>query len=96
MTKYYNTKTRAIIDSPLVISGENWIKYEDKDQVEETEIEAVEDEIIEEAEEEKEIEKPAAGKKFTKADIENELEALGVEYDKKATKDDLYTLLMEQ
>ena len=95
MTKYYNTKTRAIIDSPLVISGENWIKYEDKDQVEETEIEAVEDEIVEEAEE-KEIEKPSAGKKITKADIENELEALGVEYDKKATKDELYALLMEQ
>ena len=96
MTKYYNTKTRAIIDSPLVISGENWIKYEDKDQVEETEIEAAEDEIVEEAEEEKEIEKPAADKKITKAKIENELEALGVEYDKKASKDELYTLLMEQ
>lgn len=95
MTKYYNTKTRAIIDSPLVISGENWIKYEDKDQVQETEIEAVEDEIVEEVEE-KEIEKPSAGKKITKADIENELEALGVEYDKKATKDELYALLMEQ
>lgn len=95
MTKYYNTKTRAIIDSPLVISGENWIKYEDKDQVEETEIEAVEDEKVE-AEEEKEIEKPSAGKNITKADIENELEALGVEYDKKSTKDELYALLMEQ
>ncbi len=95
MTKYYNTKTRAIIDSPLVISGENWIKYEDKDQVEETEIEAVEDEIVEESEE-KEIEKPSASKKITKADIENELEALGIEYDKKATKDELYALLMEQ
>lgn len=96
MTKYYNTKTRAIIDSPLVISGENWIKYEDKDQVEETEIEDVEDEIVEEAEEEKEIKKSVADKKITKADIENELEALGVEYDKKATKDELYALLMEQ
>lgn len=95
MTKYYNTKTRAIIDSPLVISGENWIKYEDKDQVEETETAIVEDEIVEEAEE-KEIEKSSAGKKITKADIENELEALGVEYDKKATKDELYALLMEQ
>ena len=95
MTKYYNTKTRDIIDSPLVISGENWIKYEDKDQVEETETAIVEDEIVEEAEE-KEIEKSSAGKKITKADIENELEALGVEYDKKATKDELYALLMEQ
>lgn len=94
MTKYYNTKTRAIIDSPLVISGENWIKYEDKDQVEETET-AIVDEVVEEVEE-KEIKKPSAGKKITKADIENELEALGVEYDKKATKDELYTLLMEQ
>ena len=95
MTKYYNTKTRAIIDSPLVISGENWIKYEDKDQVEETETAIVEDEIVEEAEE-KETEKSSAGKKITKTDIENELEALGVEYDKKATKDELYALLMEQ
>jgi hypothetical protein len=94
VTKYYNTKTRAIIDSPLVISGENWIKYEDKDQVEETET-AIVDEVVEEVEE-KEIKKPSAGKKITKADIENELEALGVEYDKKATKDELYTLLMEQ
>lgn len=95
MTKYYNTKTRAIIDSPLVISGENWIKYEDKDQAEETETAIVEDEIVEKAEE-KETEKSSAGKKITKADIENELEALGVEYDKKATKDELYALLMEQ
>lgn len=95
MTKYYNTKTRAIIDSPLVISGENWIKYEDKDQIEETVTAIVEDEIVEEVKE-KEIEKPSAGKKITKADIENELEALGVEYDKKATKDELYALLMEQ
>ena len=95
MTKYYNTKTRAIIDSPLVISGENWIKYDDKDQVEETETAIVEDEIVEEAEE-KETKKSSAGKKITKADIENELEALGVEYDKKATKDELYALLMEQ
>lgn len=95
MTKYYNTKTRAIIDSPLVISGDNWIKYDDKDQVEETDIQAVEDEIVEETEE-KEIEKPSASKKITKADIENELEALGIEYNKKATKDELYALLMEQ
>ena len=94
MTKYYNTKTRAIIDSPLVISGENWIKYDDKDQVEETET-AIVDEIVEEVEE-KEIKKPSADKKITKAKIENELEALGVEYDKKATKDELYALLMEQ
>lgn len=96
MTKYYNTKTRAIIDSPLVISGENWIKYEDKDQVEETETAIVEDETIEEADEEKESEKPIVDKKITKAKIENELEALGVEYDKKASKDELYALLMEQ
>lgn len=95
MTKYYNTKTRAIIDSPLVISGENWIKYDDKDQVKESEIEIKTDEAVEEVEE-KEIKKPSAGKKITKADIENELEALGVEYDKKATKDELYALLMEQ
>ena len=95
MTKYYNTKTRAIIDSPFLISGVNWIKYEDKDQVEETEVQAVEDKIVEEAEE-KESEKPSAVKKFTKADIVNELEALGIEYDKKATKDELYALLMEQ
>lgn len=94
MTKYYNTKTRAIIDSPLVISGENWIKYDDKDQVEETET-AIVDEVVEEVEE-KEIKKPSADKKITKAKIENELEALGVEYDKKATKDELYALLMEQ
>ena len=95
MTKYYNTKTRAINDSPLVISGENWIKYDDKDQVEETETAIVEDEIVEEAEG-KETEKPSTGKKITKSDIENELEALGVEYDKKASKDELYALLMEQ
>ena len=95
MTKYYNTKTRAIIDSPLVISGENWIKYDDKDQVEESETEIKTDEAVEEVDE-KEIKKPSAGKKINKADIENELEALGVEYDKKATKDELYALLMEQ
>lgn len=95
MTKYYNTKTRAIIDSPFLISGENWIDYEDKDAdlVNEDKV------TIEESKEnveDKDSSDKGTYNKFTKAEIENELEALGVEYDTKATKEDLYKLLMEQ
>ncbi|WP_276882353.1 hypothetical protein [Anaerococcus tetradius] len=92
MTKYYNTKTRAIIDSPFLISGANWINYEDKDN-------EAEESVVETKKEDSELEvtnQSSSNEKFTKADIENELVALGIEYDKKSTKDELYALLMEQ
>ena len=95
MTKYYNTKTGAIIDSPFLITGENWINYEDKVEVDDSEEDVTEEDSKENIEDDVSSDKGLYNK-FTKAQIENELEALGVEYDSKASKDELYKLLMEQ
>lgn len=84
MTKYYNERTRAIVDSPFVLSGKDWIKYEGLDK----------DEVIEDKEEKEEVEDENL-KNITKKQIEQELQAMGIEYDPKAKKADLYKLMME-
>lgn len=87
--RYINTKTRAIIDSPFAISGGDWIEYspaileaeEITDKVE-TDNGIDEERIIE------------AESDITKKEIMAELDALGIEYDSKAKKEDLYKLMM--
>lgn len=79
--KYINKKTRAIIESPCAISGGDWSLYEElKDKSKEIVKDVVKNE----------------DKKsdLTKDEIMNELDALGIEYDKKAKKEDLYKLMM--
>lgn len=87
--RYINTKTRAIIDSPFAISGGDWIEYspaileaeETTDKVE-TDNGIDRERIIE------------AQSDITKKEIMAELDALGIEYDSKAKKEDLYKLMM--
>ena len=87
--RYINTKTRAIIDSPFAISGGDWVEYspatlEAEESTEKVETDkGINDERIIEATSE-----------ITKKEIIAELEALGIEYDPKAKKDDLYKLMM--
>lgn len=83
--KYINTRTGAIIDSPCTISGGDWIVYGEKPTAKKEVIETVEEKTIPVAE--KNTDGP------TKADIMKELDAMGIEYDKKAKKEDLLNLM---
>lgn len=82
--KYINKKTGAILDSPSIIYGGDWIEYDKKDDVQEV------------PEEKVEVKKPVeeSSTDLTKEEIMNELEALGIDYDKKAKKEDLIKLMM--
>lgn len=83
--KYINTRTGAIIDSPCTISGGNWIVYGEKPTAKKEVVETVEEKTIPVAEED--TDGP------TKADIMKELDAMGIEYNKKAKKEDLLNLM---
>ena len=82
--EYLNKRTGAIIDSPSPISGGEWVEYDKKDEVQDTHMEKVEDE--------KSVEESSTD--LTKDEIMNELDALGIDYDKKAKKEDLIKLMM--
>ncbi|MDU2829530.1 MAG: hypothetical protein E7C03_03510 [Anaerococcus sp.] len=82
MFEYINTKTGARMSSPDVLYGENW-------KILGEEVEKVEKEI----KEEKEIEEKSSDE-ITKKEIMAELDALGIEYNPKARKDELYKLMM--
>lgn len=87
--KYINIKTRAIVDSPFVIYGDNWKEYTDEIIKEEIEKEKIKDEEVKsENEEEK------SSDEITKSEIMAELDALGIEYNPSAKKDELYKLMM--
>lgn len=82
--RYFNKKTGAILDSPSKIYGGQWIEYDKKDDAQE------------EPKEKIEVKKPVeeSSTDLTKEEIMNELEALGIDYDKKAKKEDLIKLMM--
>lgn len=82
--KYINKKTGAILDSPSKIYGGDWVEYTKKETLEEKSYK------------EKQVapEKVEKESDLTKADIMNELDALGIEYDKNAKKEDLFKLMM--
>lgn len=82
--RYFNKKTGAILDSPSKIYGGNWVEYDKKDDAQETPIEKVEAK--------KPVEESSTD--LTKEEIMNELDALGIDYDKKAKKEDLIKLMM--
>lgn len=81
--RYINTKTRAVLDSPCAIFGGDWVPYDKQIQKEEP------PKVNAKSEDDA---KDEGG--LTKDEIMNELDALGIEYDKKAKKDDLYRLMM--
>lgn len=81
--KYIHTRTGAIIDSPSPIFGGNWVKYGEQLKSEKEVVEKVENETVPVVED--------TG--ITKAEIMKELDAMGIEYDKKAKKDELLDLM---
>lgn len=80
--KYLNTKTGAIVDSPSAISGGFWVEYDKqaKDKAA-TKVKP-------------KVEAPKDSSNLTKDEIINELEALGIDYNSKAKKDELIKLMM--
>ncbi len=85
MAKYINTKTGVVLDSPCTISGGDWI---DADSFPDAP-------AAEEKTPTKETSAPDAAPDMTKDEIMNELDALGIKYDPKAKKDELYKLMIE-
>lgn len=82
--RYINKKTGAILDSPSIIYGGDWVDYDKKDEVQKV--------PEKKSEVKKEVKKDSS--ELTKEEIINELEALGIDYDKKAKKEDLIKLMM--
>lgn len=85
MFEYINTKTGARISSPDVLYGENWevVGEEVKEEVKN----------VSNKKEEKDQEEKSSDE-ITKREIMAELDALGIEYNPKARKDELYKLMM--
>lgn len=83
--KYLNKRTGAILDSPSNCFGGEWIEYDSKEAIKETSSEK-------NVEDKKPVEESSTD--LTKEEIINELEALGIDYDKKAKKEDLVKLMM--
>ena len=86
--KYLNQKTGAILDSPCQVSGGDWVEYSKQNEKINVSVQAAKA-IMEE---------PAGiskgSKELTREEVINELEALGIEFNKKAKKEELLKLLM--
>lgn len=84
--RYINIKTGAIIDSPSKIISKKW------KVIEEVEAEEVEDELDEEDEEVEEIK---SFEDIKVEEIKEELDFLGIKYNSKAKKQELYDLMIQ-
>lgn len=97
---YINTKTGAVIDSPLTISGGDWVIENCQNEIicnpkptkptKPNEVDEVDK--VDEVDEVDKVEKKSEG--LTKDEIIQELEAFGIEYNKNATKGELLALLV--
>lgn len=91
--RYFNTLTKATIDTEFKISGGDWVL---EDELEKVVVDTVDDK---QKEVEQVSEETTGDEKYdsvTKAQIMQELDAFGIEYDKKATKRVLYDLMATQ
>ena len=91
--RYFNTLTKATIDTEFKISGGDWVL---EDELEKVVVDTVDDK---QKEVEQVSEETTGDEKYdsvTKAQIMQELDAFGIEYDKKATKRALYDLMTAQ
>ena len=94
--KYKHIKTGAIIYSPFKIVGKNWVEVTENEVVEtvdEKTPETLKENEQETAQDEKEEIEGIQG--VTKKEIMQELDALGIEYNPRATKKELYDLMMQ-
>lgn len=95
--RYFNTLTKATIDTEFKISGGDWVlESESKEAV--VDIQA-NDADSKKPEQEQVVEESNVDGNYdwiTKDQIMQELDAFGVKYDKRANKQVLYDLMMEQ
>ena len=95
--RYFNTLTKATIDTDFKISGGDWVlENESKEAV--VDIQA-NDADSKKAEQEQVVEESNLDGNYdwiTKDQIMQELDAFGIRYDKRANKQVLYDLMMEQ
>ncbi len=85
--RYINTRTGAVIDSPDVLFGDEWIKEEiQKDIMQQKDIKDIQ-------ESEKQDESDVVDD-ITKNDIMQELDAMGIKYNPRSNKSELYDLMM--
>ena len=93
--RYFNTLTKATIDTEFKVSGGDWVLEGDakKQTLDNDKVEAEQDPAEPVAEETTGDEKYDS---VTKVQIMQELDAFGIEYDKKATKRALYDLMTIQ
>lgn len=93
--RYKNSKTGAIIDSLYQVMGGDWVIYDSKLV---KQIEPIETPIVEQAPQAADTPDENTGNadfdSITKPQIMQELDAFGVKYDKRATKQVLYDLMM--
>lgn len=93
--RYFNTLTKATIDTEFKISGGDWVleDYAKNQVLENNKVDAEQKPTETAAEETTGDEKYDS---VTKDQIMQELDAFGIEYDKKATKRVLYDLMTAQ
>ena len=95
--RYFNTLTKATIDTDFKISGGDWVlENESKEAVVDIQANDVDSK---KAEQEQVVEESNVDGNYdwiTKDQIMQELDAFGVGYDKRANKQVLYDLMMEQ
>lgn len=95
--RYFNTLTKATIDTDFKISGGDWVlKNESKDAVVDIQVNDADSQKVEQEQVMEEPNVDGTYDEVTKAQIMQELDAFGVKYDKRANKQVLYDLMMEQ
>ena len=91
--RYFNTLTKATIDTEFKISGGDWVIDGELKKV-------VVDTVDDKQKEVEQVSEETTGDEtydgITKAQIMQELDAFGIVYDKKATKRVLYDLMLSQ
>ncbi len=91
--RYFNTLTKATIDTEFKISGGDWVL---EDELEKVVVDTVDDKPKEVEQVSEETTGDEKYDSVTKAQIMQELDAFGIEYDKKATKRVLHDLMTTQ
>lgn len=95
--RYFNTLTKATIDTDFKISGGDWVlENESKEAVVDIQANDADSKKTEQEQVVEESNVDGHDDGITKAQIMQELDAFGVEYDKRANKQVLYDLMMEQ
>ena len=95
--RYFNTLTKATIDTEFKISGGDWVlENESKEAVVDIQANDADSKKPEQEQVVEESNVDGNYDRITKDQIMQELDAFGIRYDKRANKQVLYDLMMEQ